>query len=210
MLAKTITTDNNHNKRFLEKNIKKLTTEDYSEILNIIRNNNEKYTENTRGVYFNLNYINETTINKLVDFVKTTTNSDLISHSDNSSITYNIDNINSVNIPREHQDYRGKLKEVSYDIHKLINDKVNKSQKFSFQNFLQKISVSNIKSFEKTVEIEYPELKIEQNNFQNMNKNLYKKCKHKHEYFKTDSNYKIDNANITLINTLDLIDLNNI
>ena len=42
------------NKKFLEKEIPKLSSNEHNEIFNIIRNNSSKYSENSRGVYINL------------------------------------------------------------------------------------------------------------------------------------------------------------
>ena len=41
-------------KKQLEKDICNLTSNEHTEILNIIRNNNQKYSENNGGVYINL------------------------------------------------------------------------------------------------------------------------------------------------------------
>tara|TARA_B110000208_G_scaffold51501_1_gene67665 strand:- start:26422 stop:27036 length:615 start_codon:yes stop_codon:yes gene_type:complete len=204
MLSELNENNSKTNKRFLQKNIKKLCSKDYGEILNIIKNNNEKYTENIRGVYFNLNYINDFTINKLVEFVKLTNAANLNEYN-NSSI-----DTSESNLINEYKNYSDNLKDISYDIRNLISDKVNKSQKFSFQNFLQKISVSNIKSFQKTEAIDYPCLKIEENNFQNTNNNLYKKCKKNQAYLKSYGTTALGEINTALINTLDFIDLENI
>ena len=56
-------------KKQLEKDIVNLTTNEHTEILNIIRNNNQKYSENNAGVYINLKYVDEDTIRKIIDFV---------------------------------------------------------------------------------------------------------------------------------------------
>ena len=57
-------------KKQLEKDIGNFAINEYNEILNIIRNNKQKYSENVGGIYFNLKYINEQTISKIIEFVK--------------------------------------------------------------------------------------------------------------------------------------------
>ena len=57
-------------KKQLEKDITNLSSNEYNEILNIIRNNKQKYSENIGGIYFNLKYINDPTIHKIIEFVK--------------------------------------------------------------------------------------------------------------------------------------------
>merc|ERR1739848_622006 len=53
----------------LEKDIVNLSANEHTEILNIIRNNNQKYSENNAGVYINLKYVDEVTIRKIIEFV---------------------------------------------------------------------------------------------------------------------------------------------
>ena len=55
-------------KKQLEKDISKLSSQEHTEILNIIRNNNQKYSENSTGVYFNLKYVDCDTLKKIIEF----------------------------------------------------------------------------------------------------------------------------------------------
>ena len=63
------------NKKYLEKEIPKLTSNEHNEIFNIIRNNSSKYSENSRGVYINLKFLDNDTINKIKEFILYSKNS---------------------------------------------------------------------------------------------------------------------------------------
>ena len=57
-------------KKKLEKDISTLSNNEHNEILNIIRNNKQKYSENNAGIYFNLKFLDDDTITKIIQFVK--------------------------------------------------------------------------------------------------------------------------------------------
>lgn len=162
------------NKKILEKEIPKLTQNEYSEIFNIIRNNsNSKYSENARGVYINLKYLDENTINKMLEFIDYTKknkseNSKKIK--ENSSIKKNIHSkiIDSNKFTLDQE-----------SIHKeLLRLKEKNNDNFSFQNFLDKLSVTNIKQFtQNDGKIAYPTLKNSKAKFGGVKARLLKKCK---------------------------------
>ena len=60
-------------KKFLQKEVPKLSKNEYYEIFNIIKQNTDAtYSENSTGVYINLKYLNQITIKKITDFIKYT------------------------------------------------------------------------------------------------------------------------------------------
>ena len=62
-------------KKFAEKEIPKLNQNEFQEVFNIIRqNNSSKYSENSRGVYINLKFLNDETITKIINFIQYTKN----------------------------------------------------------------------------------------------------------------------------------------
>ena len=163
------------NKKLLEKEIPKLTQNEYSEIFNIIRNNsNSKYSENARGVYINLKYLDENTINKMVEFIdytkknKTDGNQETKQTNINKHNSNINDNINSNKFTLDQQ-----------SIHKeLLRLKEKNNDNFSFQNFLDKLSVTNIKQFaQNDGKILYPSLKNSKTKFAGVKARLLKKCK---------------------------------
>lgn len=62
----------------LREDINNLDEYGYHEILKIINNNSEKYTENKNGIFVNLNKLNETTIKQIKDYLIFNKNTKLI------------------------------------------------------------------------------------------------------------------------------------
>ena len=63
------------NKKILEKEIPRLNQNEYQEVFNIIRQNTQsKYSENSRGVYINLKFLDDITIQKIIKFIDYTKN----------------------------------------------------------------------------------------------------------------------------------------
>lgn len=163
------------NKKILEKEIPKLSQNEYSEIFNIIRNNsNSKYSENARGVYINLKYLDENTINKMIEFIdytkknKSQNNKEIKQDNKlvNKDINSKLSHTNKYTLDQE-------------SIHKeLLRLKEKNSDNFSFQNFLDKLSVTNIKQFaQNDGKICYPTLKNSKAKFGGVKARLLKKCK---------------------------------
>ena len=59
-------------RKLLEKEIPKLSKNEHNELFNIIRNNSSKYSENARGVYINVKYLDKKTIDKIIEFIEYT------------------------------------------------------------------------------------------------------------------------------------------
>ena len=57
-------------KKRLKRDIKLLDKHEYIEILNIIKKNDQKYSENATGIFFNLKYINDKTIKEMINFME--------------------------------------------------------------------------------------------------------------------------------------------
>ena len=134
------------NKKLLEKEIPKLNQNEYNEIFNIIRNNSaSKYSENSRGVYINLKYLDESTINKMVEFIQYTkkNKNQLVNKTDQRKINI-IENKGKFTNANK---YTLDQQEIHKELQRL---KEKNNDNFSFQNFLDKLSVTNIKQFSQT------------------------------------------------------------
>ena len=60
-------------KKFLQKEIPKLNKNEHQEIFNIITQNSDaKYSENSRGVYINLKFLDISTTERIIEFIKYT------------------------------------------------------------------------------------------------------------------------------------------
>jgi hypothetical protein len=164
-------------KKQLEKDIGSLSHNEYNEILNIIRNNKQKYSENIGGIYFNLKYINNNTIYKIIEFVRfAKANRELISKKKDTNNNQNKTEEIIINKLNRNIGKKYTLDKLSIQ-QELLRLKNKNMEKFSFQNFLDKLSVSNIKTFKKNDKMLYPELKELKMNFSGSSERILKKCR---------------------------------
>lgn len=170
-------------KKFLQKEIPKLSKNEHHEIFNIIKQNSDaKFSENARGVYINLKFIDIDTLEKIINFIKYTKEQKvkLIA----SSISENISN-------------DGILPCVDNNINRVIHTKDSiqkelqrlkekKNENFVFQHFLDKLSISNIKQFTKDDDCEdrlmYPQLKNSKIHLEGVGARVMKKCRDVNKY----------------------------
>ena len=57
-------------KKKLEKDMKLLDNNEYREVLNILKQNQQKYSSNSKGIFFNLKYVDDSTIKDIIKFVE--------------------------------------------------------------------------------------------------------------------------------------------
>lgn len=160
-------------KKQLEKDICNLTSNEHTEILNIIRNNNQKYSENNAGVYINLKYVDENTISKIIEFVSFCKQSkDQEDDKDDGKKKNNKKKKKPKNILGKN--FTMDKDEVTSQLERL---KGKKQENFSFQNYLDKLSITNIKTFKKNEKIVYPQLKQPKKKWEGVGERLLKKCR---------------------------------
>lgn len=161
-------------KKQLEKDINILTTNEHTEILNIIRNSNQKYSENNGGVYINLKFVDNSTIKSIIEFVEFCKNNRKKEEDKNSKSA-----TKSNKKPNKSKNVLGKNYTLNKDdiTNQLKRLKEQKQENFSFQNFLDKLSVTNIKTFKKNEKIVYPQLKQTRKKFDTLGDRLLKKCR---------------------------------
>ena len=161
------------NKKILEKEIPRLNQNEYQEVFNIIRQNRQsKYSENSRGVYINLKFLDDITIQKIIKFIDYTKNykKSLIDKNDTSKNT-SLKKNNTI----DYNKYTLDKTSIESELQRL---KTKKNENFTFQNFLDKLSVTNIKQFEKNEsKIQYPQLKNSKAKFQGVKARVLKKCR---------------------------------
>jgi len=159
-------------KKQLEKDICNLTSNEHTEILNIIRNNNQKYSENNAGVYINLKYVDENTIGKIIEFVSfckqaKEPDDDKDDGKKNKKKKKKPKNILGKNFTMDKDEVTSQLERL----------KGKKQENFSFQNYLDKLSITNIKTFKKNEKIVYPQLKQPKKKWEGVGERLLKKCR---------------------------------
>lgn len=161
------------NKKILEKEIPKLNQNEYQEVFNIVRqNNSSKYSENSRGVYINLKFLDDETITKIINFIQYTKNYRK-NLEDKKKVEKTTEEKRSNNVK-----YKGYTLDKESIETELLRLKTKKNENFTFQNFLDKLSITNIKQFEKTEsKINYPQLKNSKAKFGGVKARVLKKCR---------------------------------
>lgn len=192
----------------IKKDISSLSETQYEEILKIISSSSNKYSENNNGIFINLKNVDDDTtirIYKYISSIKSQNNSlsklattvsksknEKLTNSDNNESLLSFDKIDSNQLFSE-------LKQISQQTNK-------DDEKFSFQNFLDKMTITSQKTFHATEKIIYPTLKPQKNKYVNgIKARLLKKCKYvnKHiEYANPDTEETEDYEQyISTINT---------
>tara|TARA_B100000401_G_scaffold438415_1_gene386916 strand:+ start:7332 stop:8192 length:861 start_codon:yes stop_codon:yes gene_type:complete len=161
------------NKKLLEKEIPKLNQNEFQEVFNIIRqNNSSKYSENSRGVYINLKFLDDETITKIINFIEYTKN-----YRKNIEEKKKVEKITDEK-KNNNIDYKAYTLDKESIETELLRLKTKKNENFTFQNFLDKLSITNIKQFEKTEsKINYPQLKNSKAKFAGVKARVLKKCR---------------------------------
>lgn len=181
------------NKDSLKKELVSLSNTELCEIFNIIRSHTDKYTENNNGVFINLKHLDNTTINKIWDFIEFSKQNKVILDRNNTYSNNGVSNSNLANT-NTHNSFTMDKNAIHNELNRLKNINVNDT--FSFQNFLDKLSSNNLKHFSSTEKIYYPSLKTSKNKFDGVKARLIKKCRDVNKYV-PDSNckYSLDVSN---------------
>ena len=138
------------NKDSLKKELVSLSNTELCEIFNIIRSHTDKYTENNNGVFINLKHLDNTTINKIWDFIDFSKQNKVILDRNNTYSNNGVSNSNLANT-NTHNSFTMDKNAIHNELNRLKNINVNDT--FSFQNFLDKLSSNNLKHFSSTEKI---------------------------------------------------------
>lgn len=159
-------------KKKLEHDIKNLEHNEYNEILNILKKNDQTFSENSRGIYFNLKYIENKVILEIIDFIE-------FSKKNKGILKNQEKNSNLVSAPINNNEYT-KNNDI-WDIDKVKEEfsqinKKNNSNEFIFKNYLDKISIVPNKEFKEKKMI-FPDIIETNSNFTGTHDRLLRKCK---------------------------------
>jgi len=171
----SLSVPNDHNflytKKKLEHDIKKLEHNEYNEILNILKKHDQKFSENSAGIYFNLKYIDGKVINEIIKFLD-------FSKKNKNLLTSDINE--TTNSVKDKEDGYNKNEDIwNIDNVKKEFSQVSKKDsmsKFIFKNYLDKISIVPSKEF-KEKKMEFPDILTTESNFSASHDRLLKKCK---------------------------------
>tara|TARA_B110000977_G_C10848449_1_gene404831 strand:+ start:189 stop:764 length:576 start_codon:yes stop_codon:yes gene_type:complete len=155
-------------KKQLEKDIKMLDKNEHLEILKIIQKNEQNYSKNSKGVFFNLKYVEEPVIYEIknfVDFCKT-----------NKPFLEKINTLPENGIGHDSCKNISNIK-IDIEMEKILSSKSNKKNDFTFKNYLDKISIIPIKEFKNERSGKYPDLINITSKFTEINNRILKKCK---------------------------------
>ena len=182
-------------KKKLERDIKKLDKHEYIEILNIMKKNNQRYSENSKGIFFNLKYINDRAIEEMMQFIEFCKKNKVFLEGKNYADAPP-ESVNTKSNPYE--GYNINDLDISIDIKKFMDSKNEKSNNFTFKNYLDKISVVPKKEFKNKQPEKYPDLVNINTEFTGANNRILKKCKnYENNYTKHVENNSLEfNNNI--------------
>jgi hypothetical protein len=166
------------NRENLKKELSSLSTSEYQEIFNILRNNNISYTENKNGVFINLKNTNDDIIYKIYDFIEfckdNKKNLETLDERQKEHVknTTNTKQIRSYNISVNNDDIMNNIEDTNIN-----NKKLLPTENFTFQNFIDKFTITNMKMFPENEKIIYPVLKQVKCNFTGVKYRILKRCR---------------------------------
>lgn len=179
-------------KEKLKKEISKLHYNEHCEIYNIIRKDTDKISENRNGVFINLKYLNNDTINKVqefIDFCKKNKNLLKKKQKEHENEMKSVNNNVNENLDSKYDIYSIE-KESLENIE--ISDNVSED-KFTFKNYIDKLTITSNKDFtENNVEKKKKIIVKKNKKLSGVNARLLKKCRNlnKHNnYIKSKKNY---------------------
>jgi len=186
-------------KEQLKKKINNLDYNEQCEIFNIIRKDTDKISENNNGIFINLKYLKDETIEKLFNFVIYCEKNKIIMKVDEekyqAEILNNVCNIDidnsKKNISSDFESNKSNYSEIEDDLSEgyqcyiIENDnyfKNNKNKdintdKFSFKTYIDKLSVTTQKAFNENNEKKIPTLKTKKLKFTGVKARIMNRCR---------------------------------
>lgn len=198
-------------KEQLKKKINNLDYNEQCEIFNIIRKDTDKISENNNGIFINLKYLKDETMEKLFNFVDYCDQNKLFFKNDkdklfnqnNNNNFYQIKNINSdISSSKSDDTYIDEDLSDGFQSYIIENDeyfnntKNNKiNDKFSFKTYIDKLSVSSQKNFSEKNEKKTPILKNKKLKLTGVKARIMNKCRNINK--NTNNYYNKNKSNIS-------------
>lgn len=152
---------------WIQKEIKSLSSAESNEIFRIIQQDTDKYSENPNGVFINLKNVSEATLGKIRDF-----------------IVFRKDQTETMKEEQRFHHLEKKTSAIAMRTRYASTYHQPKPRKsedtFTFQNYIDKLSITNMKSFPTSHEserIHYPSLKNVKCKFSGVKARILKRCK---------------------------------
>lgn len=191
-------------KEKLKKEIGKLHYNEHCEIFNIIRQDTDKISENKNGVFINLKYVNDNTINKIQEFIDFCKKNKNLLKKKQQEHDKELKTVNKSSNTQNKTSLNEKFD--LYSIGKESMDNIDFSEdliedKFTFQNYIDKLSVSSNKNFKETDNCNKKKKIVikKTKKLSGVNARILKKCRNLNKH----NNYIKNNKNNILENILE-------
>jgi hypothetical protein len=167
----------------LRRDLVGLSDIEYREIFNMIRQKVGQFSENKNGIFINLKYVDDELLDKIYDFLEFSKKNkmylkeleekqniekrsiDTSLHQQHSSILSR-DNVSNHTTTQAHT-----------EVYTASGTKKTTVDNFTFQNFIDKLTITNMKMFPENEKIVYPTIKQHKWNVSGVKSRLLKKCK---------------------------------
>ena len=186
-------------KEQLKKKISDLDYNEQCEIFNIIRKDTDKISENNNGIFINLKYLKDETIDKLFNFVNYCDKNKIIMKVDDEK--YQAEILNNIcntvidnskkNVSSDIESNKSNYSEIEDDLSegyqcyiieneqyfKNVKNKDINSDKFSFKTYIDKLSVTSQKAFQENNEKKIPILKTKKLKLTGVKARIMNRCR---------------------------------
>lgn len=167
----------------LKRDLEGLSDIEYREIFNIIQKNETQYSENKNGIFINLKYLDDTTVDRIYNFLDFSRKNKRYLHEleEKQNIEKQcIENtIHQTTVLSKENLANQTIAHNSMDIHPTKKTTIDN---FTFQNFIDKLTITNMKMFPENDKIVYPSIKQHKWNVSGVKSRILKKCKEINKY----------------------------
>ena len=177
-------------KKKLEKDMKLLDNNEYNEVLNILKKNQQKYSSNSKGIFFNLKYVDDSAIKDIIKFVEFCKKNKIYLE---EKIDNNTPQDQNLNIK---DNFNNDKLDITIDIENIIKKQSKNNNNFTFQNYIDKISIVPKKEFKNKQMSKYPNIVNINNEFTGSSNRILKKCKNFESSYTQQRSNETDNANL--------------
>jgi hypothetical protein len=167
----------------LKRDLEGLSDIEYKEIFNIIQRKDTQFSENKNGIFINLKYLDDDTVNNIYEFLEFSRNNKKYLKEIEDKQNYEkrcIENtMHQTAVLSKENSANQTITHTTLDIHPTKKTTIDN---FTFQNFIDKLTITNMKMFPENDKIVYPTIKQHKWNVNGVKSRLLKKCKEINKY----------------------------
>jgi hypothetical protein len=169
----------------LRRDLVGLSDIEYREIFNMVRQKVNQYSENNNGIFINLKYIDDELLDKIYDFLEFSKKNkmylkELEEKQNNERRTIDTSLHQHPTLSRDNM--ANQSSQVNTVDMMTSMTKKTTVDNFTFQNFIDKLTITNMKMFPENERIVYPTIKQHKWNVVGVKARLLKKCKDINKY----------------------------